>query len=291
MRFKVSHKTTYTYSDPVIHSQHLLHLRPRELQHQRVFDFRLDVAPDPEMMTSRVDAFGNESTIIALEEPHEAFIVAAESIVETQKADRDIEASQVSWQNLQPTYETLKADDALHVRQYTCSSSMTMPTAEIAAFGRDHFRQGRPVLEASYAMVREIFETFSYDPTATDVSTPVADVLANRHGVCQDFSHLALAAMRSLRVPAKYVSGYLLTHPPPGQEKLEGADASHAWISVWAPETGWVDFDPTNGLVVGEEHISVAYGRDFQDVSPVTGVLLGGGAHVIDVEVDVRETK
>jgi transglutaminase-like putative cysteine protease len=289
MRFKVSHKTTYRYSDPVIQSQHLLHLRPRALDRQRVHNFALDVTPNPEVLSTRTDAFGNFATIIALEDPHEEFIATAESLVETKPGTPDIARSKLAWDELTADLETLPAPEGLSIRQYACGSVLTLPTGPIRSFAARHFDKGRPVLDGAFAMVREIFETFTYDPTATDVSTPVAEVLEKRHGVCQDFSHLALACMRTLRIPSKYVSGYLLTHPPPGQEKLEGADASHAWISVWAPETGWVDFDPTNGLVVGEEHISVAHGRDFQDVSPVTGVLLGGGAHVIDVEVDVRE--
>ena len=140
-------------------------------------------------------------------------------------------------------------------------------------------------------LILRIFQEFKFDPTATDVATPTAQAFKLRRGVCQDFSHVALSCLRVLRIPCRYVSGYLLTRPPPGQKKLQGADASHAWISIWAPETGWVDFDPTNGLIVQDEHVTVAFGRDYIDVSPISGVLIGGGAHTVSVSVDVGEVQ
>jgi transglutaminase-like putative cysteine protease len=135
--------------------------------------------------------------------------------------------------------------------------------------------------------MHRVFADFTFDPSATDVSTPVETVLTNKRGVCQDFAHLMIAALRSINLPARYVSGYLRTIPPEGQERLQGADASHAWISVWSPETGWIDFDPTNNVIPQGDHITIAYGRDYDDVSPISGVLLGGGAHSVDVAVDV----
>jgi len=143
------------------------------------------------------------------------------------------------------------------------------------------------VLEAAIDLTRRIYADFKFDPAATDISTPVSEVFRQRRGVCQDFAHLALATLRAMRVPARYVSGYILTRPPPGQPKLRGADASHAWVSVWSPETGWVDLDPTNGVVVADEHIAIAWGRDYDDISPISGVLLGGGTHTVAVGVDV----
>ena len=139
-------------------------------------------------------------------------------------------------------------------------------------------------------LTRHMFEEFSFDPAATDISTPVQKVLETKRGVCQDFAHLAIAALRSLRLPARYVSGYLLTRPPPGEVKLKGADASHAWISVWAPGSGWVDFDPTNGIIPSGEHITIGWGRDYEDICPIGGVLLGGGDQTMSVSVDVEPT-
>ena len=171
--------------------------------------------------------------------------------------------------------------------QYRCESRLTVPNLEIADYARASFKPGRPSLEAAKDFVLRIYADFKFDPTATDISTPISQVFKQRRGVCQDFAHLALAGLRALRVPSRYVSGYILTHPPPGQVKLQGTDASHAWISVWAPGAGWVDFDPTNGIIVTDEHITIAYGRDYNDVSPISGVLLGGGEHTVSVGVDV----
>jgi transglutaminase-like putative cysteine protease len=164
---------------------------------------------------------------------------------------------------------------------------VTAASLDIAAYAAQSFAKGRPVLDAAFDLTRRVHKDFKFDPTATDVSTPIAQVFRQRRGVCQDFAHFTLACLRSLRIPARYVSGYILTRPPPGQPKLQGTDASHAWISVWSPETGWRDFDPTNGLIVTDEHIVIAHGRDYNDVSPISGVLLGGGEHTVTVAVDV----
>jgi transglutaminase-like putative cysteine protease len=175
----------------------------------------------------------------------------------------------------------------LDVLQYRCASRLTTPNLEIEDYAAKSFRSGRPLLDAAIELNQRIFEDFIFDPAATDISTPISQVMRERRGVCQDFAHVMLAALRAMRIPARYVSGYILTHPPPGQPRLQGADASHAWISVWSPESGWTDLDPTNGLVVSDEHITIAYGRDYDDISPIGGVLLGGGDHTVSVGVDV----
>ena len=171
---------------------------------------------------------------------------------------------------------------------FRCASRLTVPTLEIADYAARSFAPSRPVLDAAMDLVARIYSDFKFDPHATDVSTPVTQVFSERRGVCQDFAHLALACFRALRIPARYVSGYLHTHPPVGRPKLQGADASHAWVSVWSPEYGWVDFDPTNGILVRDEHVTVAIGRDYDDVSPISGVLRGGGEHSVTVGVDVN---
>jgi transglutaminase-like putative cysteine protease len=173
------------------------------------------------------------------------------------------------------------------VLQFTLPSRHTRTSRALLDFARGSFPAGKPVLAGAWDLTRRVFKEFSFDPTATDISTPVEQVLRDKRGVCQDFAHLMLAAMRSLGLPARYVSGYLMTLPPPGMVRLQGADASHAWISAWSPEAGWIDFDPTNGVIPSEQHITVAYGRDYDDVSPISGVLLGGGDQVISVGVDV----
>ena len=173
------------------------------------------------------------------------------------------------------------------VQQYTAASRHGRRIEALRDYARTSFTDNAPVLAATHDLMRRIFEEFTFDPSATDVSTPVESVFKERRGVCQDFAHLMISALRSLGLPARYVSGYILTHPPPGQPRLQGADASHAWVSVWAPETGWVDFDPTNNVIPHGEHVTIAYGRDYDDVSPISGVLLGGGAHTVEVAVDV----
>jgi transglutaminase-like putative cysteine protease len=158
---------------------------------------------------------------------------------------------------------------------------------ELADFARASFHPRRPLLDAAIDLMHRIHDEFRFDPSATTITTPVSRVLEERHGVCQDFAHLQISCLRALGLPARYVSGYLLTYPAPGMEKLQGADASHAWISVWAPEAGWVDFDPTNGIIPADEHITVAYGRDYNDVSPISGLLLGGNRQKMTIAVDV----
>ncbi len=290
MMFDVSHKTLYRYSSPVIQSQHLIHMSPRSVARQTVRHHSLIVEPAPVMRHDGFDAFGNPVVILDLEVAHRELVLHARSSVETQAPPGIDIAATSPWDNLDEAPLTPRARIDLDVVQYRCASRLTTASVGIAAYAEVSFAPGRPVLEATFDLTRRIYDDFTFDPTATDVSTPINQVFRQRRGVCQDFAHLALACLRGLRVPARYVSGYILTRPPPGQPRLEGADASHAWISVWSPETGWVDFDPTNGLVVGEEHITIAHGRDYDDVSPISGVLLGGGEHTVSVGVDVVRT-
>ena len=175
----------------------------------------------------------------------------------------------------------------MDVLQFVSTSRHTRIVHEALDYALPSFPPGRPILEAALDLTKRIYREFTFDSTSTDISTPVSHVLQERRGVCQDFAHLAITCLRGLGLPARYVSGYLLTYPPPGMEKLQGADASHAWLSVWAPEVGWVDFDPTNGIMPSEEHITVAYGRDYDDVSPISGILLGGSRQKMVVAVDV----
>lgn len=287
MIFEVSHRTHYRYSTPVAQSQHLVHMTPRAVAHQTTLRHNLIVEPAPAMRYDGVDGFGNPFVILDVEMPHKELVLHARSAIETHAPPASDFAATTSWDRLD---EKMARDDGgldLDVIQYRCTTGLTGASLAIADYARGSFPQGRPVLDGVMDMTRRIYADFRFDPGATDVSTPVDTVFEQRRGVCQDFAHLALAGLRALRVPSRYVSGYILTRPPPGQIKLAGADASHAWISVWSPETGWRDFDPTNGIAVSEEHITIAYGRDYNDVSPISGVLLGGGAHAVSVGVDV----
>lgn len=287
MKYEVSHRSLYIYDTPVAQSQHRVHMSPRPVPRQVVHGHDLIVDPLPAMRYDGTDAFGNPVTLLDIERPHEEFLLHACSTIEVAAPAALDPAMTTPWERLEIAH-AFNADRVdLDVIQYRCDSRLTMPTFDIAAYGEASFTPGRPVLEAAIDLTRRIYADFKFDPAATDISTPVSEVFRQRRGVCQDFAHLALATLRAMRVPARYVSGYILTRPPPGQPKLRGADASHAWVSVWSPETGWVDLDPTNGVVVADEHIAIAWGRDYDDISPISGVLLGGGTHTVAVGVDV----
>jgi transglutaminase-like putative cysteine protease len=288
MKFEVSHRTAYSYRALVAQSHHLIHLKPRSTASQAVLHHSLLIEPAPVSQTEITDVFGNSALLLRIEEQHAEFVVHARSTVTTHQPPHLVLDQGSAWETVaRHATEAGKPVD-IAVRQFVCRSRHAAFNHDIRQFGRDSFPPGRPVLVGAMHMTRRIFEEFAFDPKATDVSTPVARVLAIKRGVCQDFAHLAIAAMRSIGLPARYVSGYLMTRPPPGQVKLKGADASHAWLSVWSPEAGWVDFDPTNGIVPVGEHITLAYGRDYDDISPINGVLLGGGDQTMSVAVDVE---
>ncbi|MET0640722.1 MAG: transglutaminase family protein [Hyphomicrobium sp.] len=288
MIFDISHKTHYHYRSTVVQSLHLVHMSPRGLPGQIVRRHNLLVEPIPASRQDRVDSFGNIDVILDIESPHNELVLLARSVIEKVMPPAIDLAATTSWDTLD--YRLLRAANErdVNVLLFRCPSRLTTPTLEIADYTALSFPPARPVLDGAMDFIMRIYNDFKFDPHATDVSTPVTKVFAMRKGVCQDFAHLALAGLRALRIPSRYVSGYLHTHPPVGRPKLQGADASHAWISVWSPEYGWVDLDPTNGIIVRDEHVTVAYGRDYDDVSPISGVLRGGGDHTVDVGVDVN---
>jgi transglutaminase-like putative cysteine protease len=288
MIFEISHKTHYRYRSTVVQSLHLVHMSPRSLPGQIVRHHNLLVEPRPASRQEGVDPFGNIDVILDIESPHKELVLLARSTVEKSLPAAVNLAATTPWDKLD--YRLLRGanDRDINVLLFRCASRLTTPTLEIADYASLSFPPSRPVLDGAMNLVMRIYRDFKFDPHATDVSTPVTKVFAMRRGVCQDFAHLALACFRSLRIPSRYVSGYLHTRPPVGRPKLQGADASHAWVSVWSPECGWVDLDPTNGIIVRDEHVTVAYGRDYDDVSPISGVLRGGGEHSVSVGVDVN---
>jgi transglutaminase-like putative cysteine protease len=287
MKFEVSHKTHYTYSSPVVQSQHLVHMSPRQRQRQATRHHSLIVEPAPVVRYEGSDAFGNPVVILEIEVPHKELILHARSTIEVMPPTTVPLSESTAWDRLDDGLSSQGQGLDLDVIQFRCASRLTTANLDIADYASASFAAGRPILESAADLNRRIFTDFRFDPTATDISTPIAHVFRQRRGVCQDFAHLTLACLRAMRIPSRYVSGYIMTRPPPGQPKLQGADASHAWVSVWSPEAGWVDFDPTNGLIVSDEHITIAHGRDYDDVSPISGVLLGGGEHTVAVGVDV----
>jgi transglutaminase-like putative cysteine protease len=282
----VRHRTVYRYDQNVPESLHLMHLRPRDTAHQRVVEASLVVAPEPSAWIKRRDAFGNETDWLSLDEAHETLTVSASALVETSPLDEP-SAQTESWEYVRDRLAD-PADAAAHEAvPYIFDSPMIWFQSDVASYAIESFTPGRPVLDAARDLMIRIQKEFRYDTGVTDVSTPVDKVFAIKAGVCQDLAHVGIAAVRSIGLAARYVSGYLLTQPPPGKEKMLGADASHAWFSVWCPPLGWVDFDPTNAVLPSEQHITLAYGRDYSDVAPIAGIVFGGGDHVIEVGVDV----
>lgn len=286
MKLSVSHRTFYRYTSPVVQSQHLIHLSPRTTERQVVRHHSLLIEPAPAARYDGFDAFGNHMAVLDIELPHKELVLHARSTVETLvPASRDLSTS-APWDRLDETLAR-SGEIPLDVVPFRCGSRLTTASLSIADYAALSFPPGRPVLCGAMDLTLRIYREFVFDPKATDISTPIHDVFRHRRGVCQDFAHFSLACLRAMRIPARYVSGYILTRPPPGAPRLQGADASHAWISVWAPDSGWVDLDPTNGIAVTDEHVTVACGRDYDDVSPISGLLLGGGDHDVTVAVDV----
>ena len=287
MIFQVSHRTTYHYTAPVAQAHHLVHLTPRPHERQRVVQHDIIVEPVPASRSDFTDYFGNPASTIALASSHSELLIHSESIVEVSTPGPvDLSAS-LPWDRTSQDMAPAKKIAEIEAAQFLMPSHHTQITSGLIEFAKPSFTPGRPIFECAHELTERIHTEFAYDGSATDIATTTDKLLTIRRGVCQDFAHLLIASMRAFGLPARYVSGYILTHPPEGEERLIGVDASHAWLSVWSPGMGWLDFDPTNNMVPQDEHITIAYGRDFQDVSPVTGVLLGGGAHQVDVAVDV----
>ncbi|WP_374439373.1 transglutaminase family protein [Pseudomonas panipatensis] len=290
VRYQVFHDTHYRYSAPVSLSQQLLHLWPRDCLWQCCLGRELLIDPAPTRRSDATDAFGNPLTRLAFERPHEALQVNTRLLVEVlPRAPLPLEASPPWEQVVAALAYSARAlsPDELEACRYRVESPYVRIKRQFAEFAADCFPAGRPLLSGGAALMEKIFREFAFDATATQVATPLIEVLERRRGVCQDFAHLMLACLRSQGLAARYVSGYLLTRPPPGQPRLIGADASHAWVSLYCPQNGWVDFDPTNNIQPNLEHITLAWGRDFTDVSPLRGVILGGGSHDPDVRVTV----
>jgi transglutaminase-like putative cysteine protease len=279
--------TTYDYEDPVSVSHHILRLTPHNSLRQVCLKTSLFVEPAPIRYNAHVDYFGNATTAFTLLEPHERLVVEATSELEVNAAPLPDFAGSPSWESVRDSLPEARSDEELNACQFLFDSTRVEGRPELAEYARESFPPGRPLLEAVLDLTRRIYRDFRFDTGATEVSTPVQTFFEKRRGVCQDFSHLQIACMRSLGLPARYVSGYLRTLPPPGRPRLVGADATHAWCAAWSPGAGWVDFDPTNNCVPSDGHITVAWGRDYSDISPVHGVLLGGARHTLDTSVDV----
>ncbi|HEY2728600.1 MAG TPA: transglutaminase family protein [Polyangia bacterium] len=284
----VVHVTEYLYSERVSTSHHDLHLLPRATPEQRCLGEELEIAPAPATRRDRTDDFGNRCTYVEIHEPHNNLRVTSRADVEV-APPAPLPATSAPWESVRDVVRSGDGAEARAARAFAFSSPYVPASTWAAAreYALPSFAAGRPVVEAARALTTRLHADFAYDSRATTLATPVDEVLRLRRGVCQDFAHVQIACLRALGVPARYVSGYLVTQPPPGKPRLVGADASHAWLAVFVPDHGWLPLDPTNDVVPGEQHLTVAWGRDYSDVTPVRGVIMGGGRHDLWVSVDV----
>jgi len=288
--YQIFHDTHYHYDSPVSLAQQLAHLWPRACAWQRCTAEQLQISPQPTSRRDELDVFGNPLTRLAFERPHDELLVNASLTIEVlSRPALDFNQSP-AWEDTRSalTYSSQPLSaQILDACRYRFESPYVHLKRNFVEFSQSCFPPRRPLLLSVQALMEKIFSEFTFDAEATQVATPLVQVLESRRGVCQDFAHLMLACVRSRGLAARYISGYLLTQPPPGQPRLIGADASHAWVSVYCPVLGWVDFDPTNNVQPALEHITLAWGRDFSDVSPLRGVILGGGNHDPEVRVTV----
>lgn len=291
--YEVTHTTRYTYSEKVSHCHNVGYLAPQSDAHQECRESGITVSPYPTILRQHNDYFGNKFYYFSVEEPHDRLEVVGKTRVITRPGPAlDLDASP-AWETVAHAMRNPTREDQIRAGEFCLPSPFIPHSEHFAAFAREVFTPQKPVLSAALDFAIRIYREFKYEQKATTILTPLSEVFEKKKGVCQDFAHLSIAALRSLGLAAQYVSGYIETFPPQGKEKLRGSDASHAWFAVFVPgmaadgSGAWVDFDPTNGKMITEEYIVTARGRDFGDVSPLKGILFGGGKHVLKVEVDV----
>jgi transglutaminase-like putative cysteine protease len=285
--YSIRHRTLYTYGEECEMSVNQARLRPRELPGQRLMSYALEAAPELEDFQEGPDFFGNPTAIFRVASAHERFEICAVSRVDVSWAERDAPPESAPWEQTAEALRAAMAPEAQDALQFMLDSPMVKSFPELREYASASFPPGRPMAEAAFHLMRRIHRDFRFIPGSTGLQTTLEMVFQARCGVCQDFSHVMLGCLRSLGLAGRYVSGYIETLPKPGKPKLVGADATHAWVSVYVAGSGWLDFDPTNHMMPGPRHITLAWGRDFSDVSPLRGVLYGGGAQKLKVEVDV----
>ena len=287
MRYRIEHRTKYLYSGPVSRCRNEAHLRPRDTGRQTCVSSELDVSPTPTSWSDRSDFYGNPVASFVVDGPFTEMTVDASSVVDVVDGD-PLPATGPAWDEAVERLTNDLSPDMLDAREFCFESPLVSTARVVREYAEPSFVAGIPLVEAITTLVERIHADFRYDPGFTTVTTPLDEVLRHRRGVCQDFAHLAVGCVRSMGLAARYVSGYMETAPPPGVEHLVGADASHAWLSVYVPDWGWLDVDPTNDKIVGSTYVTTAWGRDYGDVSPLKGIVFGGGDfHNLDVTVDV----
>lgn len=286
VRYGVTHSTCYFYAQRAGVSYHTAHWIPRETPVQQCITRELWVNPSPALVRERTDFFGNHVSFFNIQEPHSVLEVKSHLQVEVQAPPLPESVATLPWEKVQEF--VLQNVNHQNIVQFLLPSPMVPVWNELENYATDSFSAGKPVVEAVYGLVQQMYNDFMFDATATTVSTPLHEVFRMRRGVCQDFAHLLIGCLRSKGIPARYVSGYLETNPPAGTERLLGADATHAWAAFYCPGFGWIDVDPTNNLVVQTSHITLGWGRDYGDVYPLRGVTMGGGSQTLQVGVTVE---
>lgn len=289
MNYRILHRTVYDYTEVVAACQNEARLIPRNFANQTCTNRQLIIEPKPADFRERQDFYGNQVAYFSIQQPHQQLVVQAESTVQVHPISDQLDYGiAMPWEIARSRLLTGIDPETLDARQYALNSPMVATSRDLEHYALLSFPKKRPIVDAVYDLMQRIYTDFAYDPSFTSIATPLDTVLKHRRGVCQDFAQLAIGCLRSLNLAARYISGYVETLPPPGKARLVGADASHAWFSVYIPDYGWLDLDPTNNQKPTGRHITIAWGRDFADVTPLKGVLFGSGDHELTVSVDVE---
>ena len=297
MQLRITHETCYDYAPAVDIAQHMAYLQPMRTANQQLLDHKLRITPQPAQQVATQDVYGNTRVFFSLQTAHTQLQVVARSLVATQAPS--MPESNIPWEEVRERFRYVAHKPFDHAAEFVFASPFVVRHAEFAAYARPSFGPGVPLVEAARDLMQRIYRDFTYESQSTEINTPALEALAQRKGVCQDFAHIMIACLRAYGLPARYVSGYLLTHPAEGQQRLVGSDASHAWVSVYLPDlpdapsgARWCDFDPTNNRdgwgTPGEDYVTLAIGRDYADVSPIRGVIHGGANHTLTVGVTVE---
>ncbi len=294
MIYQITHSTQYNYSQPVSLCHSVAHLQLRDCAGQQCLSSQINVSPEAIDYQQRTDFFGNHVAYFAVQQSHTQLIVTAVNQVEVDHCNLQTDLCTLdSWEQvlvqLQNPLATeyIPHEERLQASLYSLDSEMAMASDELKEYAKQSFKPGSSLISVATDLSQRIYQDFSYDPGFTTIATPLATVLQHKKGVCQDFAHLAIACFRAFGLPARYVSGYIETTPPPGSTKMVGSDESHAWFSIYVPGSGWQDFDPTNNCRISDQHVTMAWGRDYSDVTPLKGLSVGGNEHKVSVSVDM----
>lgn len=285
--YSITHTTTYLYHEQVSLCHNIAMLSPRNTETQMCRASNIIITPLPDVLDSHIDFFGNKAIYFVVEQEHDTLSVTVTSLIEKIAAPVATPVSHTSWEAVKDMLQ-LSAGQYLEEKQFIAVTDMTAPTTPISNYAAASFTAGQSLFKAVYNLMQRIYTDFEFTPGFTTISTPLSIVMKERKGVCQDFAHLGISCLHAMGLPARYVSGYIETLAPEGKEKLTGVDASHAWFSVFIPGMGWVDFDPTNNKIPGEQYITVGWGRDYFDIVPLKGVIMSSSSHEMMVSVDVR---